>query len=125
MVNINELKKTLQAQLVLAEKAKKAIEEELDCGIIDNVEAVLRRNEMDSKLFKIKKDAVLKVHVKKNGSPKAIKYLEKSEIWRTLVDGEKPIYGITEEIVIDKLFDYYGLYVYSILFKDVFNHALN
>ena len=34
MVNINELKKTLQAQLVLAEKAKKAIEEELDCGII-------------------------------------------------------------------------------------------
>ncbi|MDD6580395.1 MAG: tyrosine-type recombinase/integrase [Lachnospiraceae bacterium] len=125
MNNLIKLKTETHNKILMLERAKTSIEEELKCGIIDDVEAVLRRNEMDSKISKLKKEAVLKVHIKKNGSPKAIKYLEKSEIWRTLVDGEKPIYGITEEIVIDKLFDYYGLSLDSTLFKDVFSRALN
>ena len=60
MVNINELKKTLQAQLVLVEKAKKAIEEELDCGIIDNVEAVLRRNKQVEQMDGISKSSLIR-----------------------------------------------------------------
>ena len=125
MDNINELKKTLQAQIILLEKSKKSIEEELNCGIIDDVEAVYRRKEMDSKLFKIKRDAVLKVHVKKNGSPRAIKYLDNQKIWRTMVANEEPIYGKSEEVLINKLFKYYGLSLDSTLFKDVFERALN
>lgn len=124
ITNLAEIKANTTLLINGLEKSRLTIEDDLKCGIIDEVGAVRKEIMIDSKILEAKKSALAKIHVTKNGTPREIKYLENSEIWRTFVEGKKPIYGKNEETVIDKLFDYYGLSLNSTKFEDVFRDAV-
>ena len=113
MLEINEL-----------ENSRKSIAYDLKRAIILPSEAVRKEYMIDSKLLAIKKDAIMKVHITANGAPREIKYLKNQDIWRTFTSGKKPIYGKSETIIIDKLFNFYGLSLNNTKVNDIFRIAL-
>lgn len=124
-MNYLQLRNEVREAINQLENAKMSIPEELKCGIIDEIGAVGKGKMIDSKILKLKKEAVNKIHVTKNGTPKKISPFGTKGLYRTIVNkNEPPIIGISEDVVYEKLFEYYGLTLSSTKIKDIFKEAL-
>lgn len=65
------------------------------------------------------------LYLNADGTPKAItKPKQKGELWTTNIQGGK-LRGKFEEILLDKLIDYYAISVQSENFKDLFDEAMS
>lgn len=118
IININEVRATIQK----LEVAKKSVPDEINCGIIDFDGAARKEAMINRKIFEAKEQAVMNVHIKKNGKERVIKQV-REDLWRTFVEGGEPVYGKTRDVVIENLYIHYGLDVESYLFKDIFEEA--
>ncbi len=103
---------------------KKSIKKQLECGIINSVDASQEEENIMTKERKLKKQLVSAVHVTKDGQPRKIEYKDSKGLYMTILPDKKKIYGKTEEILIDKLFDYYGLAISDVSIAGVFELAL-
>lgn len=125
MVNLLNLKTETHNKILMLERSKTSIKEELDCGIIDEVGAVGKEKMIDSKITKLKKELLTQVHIKSNGEPRKLEPPKGSrKLWRTFLKGKVPVYGKDEETLINKLFVLYGLSLSSTIFEDIFKDAL-
>lgn len=103
---------------------RKSVKKQFEYGILDDIGAANEIAMISRKERNLKKELVKEVHVTNNGSPRIIKYDEGKGLWRTLLPGKKPLYGIDEETLYDKLFDYYGLSLKDTSFKSIFYYGL-
>lgn len=107
------------------ERLKKVVYEQYNRGIIESVDAVNEEIEMyTAKERKIKRGLVLKAHTTEDGKPRTIKYQESKKLWQTIMPDGKRLYGKTEEILMDKLFDFYHLTIQKTTIRDLFELAL-
>lgn len=108
------------------ERQKKEVYEQYNRGIIESVDAVNEEIEMyTAKERKIKRGLVLKAHTTEDGKPRTIKYQESKKLWQTIMPDGKRLYGKTEEILMDKLFDYYHLTIQKPTIHNLFLVALD
>lgn len=68
---------------------------------------------LNEKQLKLKRQLIAEVHSSKDGTPRTIKYVESKQLWSTLLPGKKPITAKTEEALLNKLMDYYGVSISS------------
>ena len=66
-------------------------------------------NMLNNQQAKLKKELIGSVHVTKDGTPRKIEYKEAKGLWMTIMPDKSKIYGKTEEILLDKLMEKYGL----------------
>ncbi len=102
-----------------------SIQRQLECGIITAVDASMEEENIMTKERKIKEQLVLSAHITKSGTPRKIEYKEGKGLWMTILPNDKRLYAKTRDILIDKLFDYYGLCVADCTIKGIFELALN
>lgn len=76
---------------------RKSVKKQFEYGILDDIGAANEIAMISRKERNLKKELVKEVHVTNNGSPRIIKYDEGKGLWRTLLPGKKPLYGIDEE----------------------------
>ncbi|MBE5842284.1 MAG: hypothetical protein E7304_12885 [Butyrivibrio sp.] len=67
---------------------------------------------LNEKQLKLKRQLIAEVH-SSNGTPRTIKYVESKQLWSTLLPGKKPITAKTEEALLDKLMEFYGVSISS------------
>lgn len=103
---------------------RETVKRQLEYGILDEIGAANEFDMISKKERNLKRKLVNEVHVTKNGSHRIIKYDEGKGLWRTLLPGKKPLYGIDEDTLYDKLFDYYGLSLKDTSFKSIFYYGL-
>ena len=107
------------------ETQKKDVYEQYNRGIIESVDAVNDEIKMiTAKERKIKRALVLKAHTTEDGKPRIIKYQESKKLWQTIMPDGKRLYGKTEEILMDKLFDFYHLTIQKTTIHNLFLEAL-
>ena len=110
------------ASLVECAIRKKNVCRELECGIIDTVDAAIEIDMLKSKELKLKKKMVLAAHVTKNGEPRTIKMSQ--GLWCALLPGKKRLSAKTEEGLYDKLMVYYGLELSNYSIESMFEQAI-
>ena len=104
---------------------KKSVQEQLEHGIINYVDATNELNMITSKERKIKEKLVLEVHITEDGIPRKLKYLEAKDLWQTIMPDKSRVTAKTKELLIEKLFDWYHLKIQSVTVKDLFEVALS
>ena len=67
---------------------------------------------LNEKELRLKRQLIAEVH-SSNGTPRTIKYVESKQLWSTLLPGKKPITAKTEEALLDKLMEFYGVSISS------------
>lgn len=119
-MNRADMKKTLH-DLSLQ---RASIQHQLACGIINDVDASVEEEIIMTKERKIKEQLVAGVHVTKDGQPRKIEYKDGKGLWTTMLPNKKKIYAKTKDILIDKLFGFYGLAINDVSISGIFASAL-
>lgn len=104
---------------------KRTVQELYECGTISMVDATNELNMITARERKIKKQLVLEAHVTEDGNVRKIKYLEKKDLWQTIMPDKTRLTAKTEDGLIDKLFDWYNLKIQSLTIHDLFYDALD
>lgn len=123
-LQLNNETLTMLTVLKECDAHKKSIYKQLECGIIESVEAVNEIDMITAKEKRLKKTLVLKAHTTEDGKPRKIKYLEAKNLWQTIMPDGKRICSKTEEGLIDKLFEHYHLTIKKTTIRDLFQEAL-
>lgn len=63
--------------------------------------------------LKLKRQLIAEVHATKDGTPRNIREIESKQLWFTLLPDKKQLTAKTEEALLDKLMDYYGVSISS------------
>lgn len=91
-----------------------SVQLQLDCGIINNVDADEEIMKIKQKEQKIREKLVLERHKNKDGTPKKISYHEPTKdyangYWYTRISNNYKPRRATYDLLINALFDYYGI----------------
>lgn len=68
---------------------KKSIKKQLECGIINSVDASQEEENIMTKERKLKKQLVSAVHVTKDGQPRKIEYKDSKGLYMTILPDKK------------------------------------
>ena len=83
---------------------KKSIKKQLECGIINSVDASQEEENIMTKERKLKKQLVSAVHVTKDGQPRKIEYKDSKGLYMTIL----PVQWTRLSIILRYLFQGYG-----------------
>ncbi len=103
---------------------KLSVQKELKCGIIEIGDATNELAMIETKERKLIKQLALQAHVKEDGTPRKIKYIESKGLYSTLMPDKTPITAKTEDKLYVKLCEAYGLSISDYSFEGFFNAAL-
>ena len=103
---------------------KNSIHHQVECGILNSIDAANELMMTKKQEYKIKEELVAKYHVSKNGTPRKINYIEERGLYTTFMPDRTRISSKSREDLIDKLMDYYGLSINDRSFKNIFELAL-
>ena len=106
------------------ERQKKSVQKQFECGIINSIGVSEEIMNINKKEFALKEKLVNQAHVTSKGEPRTIKYSESKGLWKTVLAEKKELYGKSREILIEKLFDYYGLKLTDSSLKSIFELAI-
>lgn len=106
------------------EHQRVSVQKQFKCGILDSIGVSDELMRINKKEYALKEKLVSQVHVTSKGEPRTIKYSESKGLWKTVIPGKKEFFGKTREILIDKLFDYYGLRLRDSSVKSIFKMAI-
>ncbi|SDI51805.1 Phage integrase family protein [Pseudobutyrivibrio sp. 49] len=115
-----ELTKLIRTQ----EERKSNIVKEHKCGIITDADMHEELKMISKKEVSMKRKLVNKVHVKMNGTPKAIRYEASRDLWVTKVSGDVRLHARTEAGLLDKILEYYDYHLMSYSIDHMFELAL-
>ena len=97
------------------------------CDIITNADTAYL-DMLNEKQLRLKRQLIAEVHSSKDGTPRTIKYIDSKQLWSTLLPGKKPITAKSEEALLDKLMEHYGVsitskdYRVAVIFKQALAH---
>lgn len=106
------------------ELQKVSIQHQVDCGILDTIDAIKEIEMIEKKQFKAKEKLIEQYHKNKNGTPRKITYREDKELYTTFMPNRKNLTAKSLNDLYDKLLKYYNLTIYDTSFKTVFSLAL-
>ena len=94
------------------EEMKLCITKLTDCDTMNGADTAYV-NMLNEKQLRLKRQLIAEVHSSADGTPRTIKYVEPKRLWSTLLPGKKPITAKTEEALLDKLMEFYGVSISS------------
>ncbi|WP_033154464.1 tyrosine-type recombinase/integrase [Pseudobutyrivibrio ruminis] len=100
------------------------LENEYKCGIISVADMQKEIEMSKTKELALKRKLVAQVHIKANGTPKSIRYEASRDLWVTKISGDIRLHARTEELLIDKILDYYDCYVVANTLEHIFELAI-
>lgn len=106
------------------ESQKKSIQNQLRYGIIDSVDAAQELEMIKKKETKLKEELILQYHVTNRGQPRTIQYDKDRELFTTFMPDRSRLSAKTRGALMDKLMDYYGIYLQDMSLQSVFHLAL-
>lgn len=106
------------------EHAKSCITKLHNCDTMTDADTAFQIEMLNKQQLKLKKALIDEVHVTKDGTPRKIEYKESKKLWMTIMPDKSKVYGKTEEIVIDKLMEKYGLSITDFRLKTIFDEAI-
>lgn len=106
------------------EHQRDSVKNQLKCGIINSADATNELMSISKKEYALKEKLVTQVHVTGNGEPRKIEYKESRGMWKTIMPDKTYMFGKTKEILIDKLFEFYGLTLTDTKIKSIFLLAI-
>lgn len=118
------LKEEVTTLLIDFKNQRRSVETQLECGIISLVDALEEKERIMKKEIKLKESLVKEVHVKRDGTPRAIAYLENCKMYSTKMPDGRKIRATSYENLVLKLFDEYHLVLSSFSVNDIFEKAI-
>jgi len=115
---------TVLNEIRLLKEEKKNVIEQKKCGILSDTDTAKQMEMIRKKEIKAKEKLVNSVHVTNDGMPRKIKYMESQKLYRTKMADGSYLSGKSEEILIEKLFQYYALSLMDTSMKGIFDVAI-
>lgn len=103
---------------------KSSVANQLECGIINAVDAAVEIDMISKKERNTKEKLVQAVHVTKDGKSRTIKYQADRGLWCALMPDKKRITATTIDILYDKILEFYGVTLPEYSIGAIFERAI-
>ncbi len=111
-------------QLSVLNQQRRNVIARKNCGILSTADTLCELQMISKKEKTVIRDIVAEKHVKNNGEPRNIAYDESKQLYYTLMPGKIRIYAKTEEMLYQRILEWYNIIPTASTFEKVFEAAL-
>ena len=104
---------------------KNYLSSSISCGIMDEVGVANELTMINKKEIELKEKILQSIHITNAGNLRSISYVSSKGLWQTKMPDGKKLYGKTREILVNKLFEEYGLSLIDTSVANIFKLALD